>query len=351
MRTTTCLMLGVSALAIAGCTNLPEASLGATFGAERFLNGTHGGSGFTGSLASEYTEVARRAAFRDTAWLNATAYITKARQAEAGVIPPLWTPAQIGVNGDATALYDTVVATIAANKDARPAACARLQVMWDQYLEALRGGATWCITPEDARALLDEALAACGIVGPTNFIVYFGFDKTNLTDAARATIAANYEARPAACARTQVMWDQYLEALRGGATWCITPEDARALLDEALALCGIVGPKNFIVYFGFDKTNLTDAARATVDEVVAAVNAMGTTALSLVGHTDTVASGAYNQALSEARARRVSDALSTRGVPAGAMTLAGRSENDLAIATGDNVREPLNRRVEITLSN
>ena len=42
---------------------------------------------------------------------------------------------------------------------------------------------------------------------------------------------------------------------------------------------------------------------------------------------------------------------SERGVPAGAMTLAGRSENELAVQTGDNVREPLNRRVEITLSN
>ncbi len=275
MWTSTSLMLGVSALAIAGCSNLPEASLSATFGAERYLNGTHGGDGFTGHLASEYTEVARRAAFRDVAWLNSTAYITKARQAEGGVIPPMWTPAEVGVNGDATALYDVVVSTIAANR----------------------------------------------------------------------------EARPAACARTQVMWDQYLEALRGGATWCITPADARALLDEALAACGIVGPKNFIVYFGFDKSNLTDAARATVDEVVAAVNAMGTTALSLVGHADTVASVAYNQGLSEARARRVSDALTARGVPAGAMTLAGRSENDLAVATGDNVREPLNRRVTITLSN
>jgi len=266
-------MLGVSALAIAGCSNLPEASLSATFGAERYLNGTHGGDGFTGHLASEYTEVARRAAFRDVAWLNSTAYITKARQAEGGVIPPMWTPAEVGVNGDATALYDVVVSTIAANREARPAACARTQVMWDQYLRA------------------------------------------------RAS------------------------------TWCITPADARALLDEALAACGIVGPKNFIVYFGFDKSNLTDAARATVDEVVAAVNAMGTTALSLVGHADTVASVAYNQGLSEARARRVSDALTARGVPAGAMTLAGRSENDLAVATGDNVREPLNRRVTITLSN
>jgi outer membrane protein OmpA-like peptidoglycan-associated protein len=32
------------------------------------------------------------------------------------------------------------------------------------------------------------------------------------------------------------------------------------------------------------------------------------------------------------------------------MTLAGRSENQLAVETGDNVREPLNRRVEIVLS-
>ena len=275
MKTTTCLMLGVSALAIAGCTNLPGSSLGATWGAERYLNGTHGGDDFNGSLASEYTEVARRAAFKDTLWLNSTAYIAKAQQAEAGVTPPLWTPAEIGVNGDAASLYDTVVATIAANRDARPAACARTQVMWDQYLEALRGGANFCIAPEDARALLDEALAACGIVGPTNFIVYFGFDKTNLTD----------------------------------------------------------------------------AARATVDEVIAAVNAMGTSALSLVGHADTVGSTGYNQGLSESRARRVSDALIARGVPAGAQTLAGRSENELAVATGDNVREPQNRRVEITLSN
>ena len=275
MRTTTCLMLGVSALAIAGCTNLPGASLGATFGAERYLNGSHGGADFNGSLASEYTEVARRAAFKDTLWLNSTAYIAKAQQAEAGVTPAAWTPAEIGVNGDATAMYDTVVATIAANKAARPAACARAQVMWDQYLEALRGGSTFCITPEDARALLDEALAAC---------------------------------------------------------------------DPG-------GPANFIVYFGFDKTNLTDAARATIDEVVAAVNAMGTSALSLVGHADTVGGTGYNQGLSEARANRVANALSARGVPPGGMTLAGRSENDLAVATGDNVREPLNRRVEITLSN
>jgi len=276
MKTATCLMLGASALAIAGCSNLPGASLGATFGAERYLNGSHGGDGsFNDSLAKEYTELGRRAAFNDVLWLNSTAYIAKAKQAEAGVTPAPWMPSQLGVNGDATALYDDVVAKINANKDARPAACARAQAMWDQYLEALRGGPTFCVAPEDARAMLDEALAACAPGGPANFIVYFGFDKTNLTD----------------------------------------------------------------------------VAISTVEEVVAAVQQMGTTALSLVGHADRAGSVEYNQGLSERRARRVADALIERGVPAGAMTLAGRSELENAVPTEDGVREPLNRRVEITLSN
>ena len=275
MKTATYLMLGVSALALAGCTNLPGASLGATFGAERYLNGEHGSDAdFNSALAKEYTELGRRAAFKDVLWLNSTAYIAKAQQAEAGVTPAPWTPAELGVNGDATALYDQVVATIAANKDARPAACAHLQAMWDQYLEALRGGPTFCVKPEDARAMLDEAMAACGPKGPANFVVYFGFDKYNLTD-------------------------------------------------EALAV---------------------------VDEVVAAVQKMSATALSVVGHTDTVGSLEYNQGLSERRADSVADALEARGIPAGAITESGRSWNELAVQTGPNVREPLNRRVEITLS-
>lgn len=274
MKTVTYLLLGTAAIALAGCNQLPGSSLGATFGAERYLKADHGGAGFTGALAKEYTEVGRRAAFRDVRWRNATAYIAKARQAESGIEPAPWAPEQLGVGGDAAAMYQAVVATINENKGARPAECARAQAMWDQYLEALRGGDKYCITPADARALLDEALAACA----------------------------------------------------GGA------------------------PGAFIVYFGFDRTNLTDRARATLDEVVAAVQSMGSAALSVVGHTDTVGSAAYNQGLSERRARRVANALVQRGVPAGSMTLAGRGERELARATGNNVREALNRRVEITLS-
>lgn len=272
------LMLGASALAVAGCTQLPGSSLGATFGAERYLKADHGGAGFSGALAKEYTELGRRAAFEDVRWRNSTAYINKAKASEAGVAPPPWAPDQLGIIGDVNAEYDGVAADILANRDVRPNECARAQAMWDQYLEAIRAdGTSFCISVEDARALFDEARAACTAQAP-------------------------------------------------------------AISD-------------FVVFFGFNRTNLTDAARATLDDVVAAVQAAGTSALSLVGHADTVGSVQYNQGLSEARARRVANALVDRGVPANSMTLAGRSENDLAVQTGDNVREPRNRRVEITLSN
>src|SRR5699024_9074067 len=106
---------------------------------------------------------------------------------------------------------------------------------------------------------------------------------------------------------------------------------------------------NYIVYFGFDRTNLTDRARGVIDDVVAAVQNVGATSLSVVGHADTVGSVEYNQDLSERRARRVGDALVDRGIPASSMVLAGRSELQPAVETGDGVREPLNHRVEITL--
>ena len=122
MKTTTRLMLAVSALALAGCAELPGSSLGATFSAERYLEAEHGGPGFNGALASEYTELARRVAYEDVRWRKSTAYIAKAQMAEAGNTPAPWTPAQMGVSGEAAGMYNDVVATINANAAERPAA-------------------------------------------------------------------------------------------------------------------------------------------------------------------------------------------------------------------------------------
>jgi outer membrane protein OmpA-like peptidoglycan-associated protein len=277
MKTVYGLMLGASALAIAGCSPLPGASLGSTFSAENYLAQDHGGAGFTGALASEYTELARSQS-QMVRWMNATAYIAKAQEAEAGGEPAPWTPDQLGVNGDAASKYQEVVATIGSNKNARPEACARAQAMWDQYLFLLR-------------------------------------------------------------------------AEKNGAKCPITSADGLAMLNEALSACsGTPVASDFVVYFGFNRSDLTERAVARLEDVVAAVQATDPSAISVVGHADTVGSVQYNQTLSEERARRVAQQLASRGVPPGAMTLAGRSELEPAVPTADGVREPLNRRVEITLS-
>ena len=54
-------------------------------------------------------------------------------------------------------------------------------------------------------------------------------------------------------------------------------------------------------------------------------------------------------ALSLRRANAVKDALVKLGVPAAAITTVGRGEAGLLVQTGDGVREPQNRRVEITI--
>ncbi len=69
----------------------------------------------------------------------------------------------------------------------------------------------------------------------------------------------------------------------------------------------------------------------------------------VVGHTDRVGSLAYNDALSLRRAERVRAQLVQVGIPNDQISVAGRGEREPLKATEDEVAEPLNRRVEITV--
>ncbi|MGD9982492.1 MAG: OmpA family protein [Hyphomonadaceae bacterium] len=107
---------------------------------------------------------------------------------------------------------------------------------------------------------------------------------------------------------------------------------------------------NFVVYFEWDRSNLTQEAVGVIDAAVNQARRCNISGVLLVGHTDTSGSTAYNQGLSERRASVVRDALVARGIPAGSITTQARGETDLATPTRDGVREPLNRRTAITIS-
>jgi len=107
---------------------------------------------------------------------------------------------------------------------------------------------------------------------------------------------------------------------------------------------------DFVVYFEWDRSNLNQAALETIDAAVANARRCNVGSVVVVGHTDTSGSTQYNQGLSERRASVVRDALVARGIAAGSIRTEARGETDLARATRDGVREPLNRRTAVTIS-
>lgn len=156
--------------------------------------------------------------------------------------------------------------------------------------------------------------------------------------------------RPDACAEMYGMYDRLVEATyqdHGPASWQgVDLPAVRAEFDAAYHTC--VGPTDMVVYFGFGSAALTAAADAVISEISS--NVLPDDAVSVVGHTDTVGSQGYNQVLSERRATNVANRMVDLGVNSSQITTAGRSFNQPAVVTGPNVREPLNRRVEIDVS-
>ncbi|TGY89649.1 OmpA family protein [Marinicauda algicola] len=104
-----------------------------------------------------------------------------------------------------------------------------------------------------------------------------------------------------------------------------------------------------VVYFEWDRSNVTDQARAVINAAINDARECGVASVEVAGHADRSGSAAYNVGLSERRARAVQDELVRLGVPASAITLEAFGESRPAVETPDGVREPLNRRAEITI--
>jgi outer membrane protein OmpA-like peptidoglycan-associated protein len=104
------------------------------------------------------------------------------------------------------------------------------------------------------------------------------------------------------------------------------------------------------VYFPFDQYILTPEAQQVVQEAAKYANEGHATKVLVVGHTDTSGSPEYNLRLSERRAKAVADALVGLGVNQSAVAVDWKGETDLAVQTGDGVKEPLNRRSTIDIN-
>ena len=105
-----------------------------------------------------------------------------------------------------------------------------------------------------------------------------------------------------------------------------------------------------MVYFDWDRSDLTAEAQSVISQAASYAKSGNPTRVLVVGHADTSGSAAYNVGLSNRRARTVADALVGQGVNGGVISLDGKGETAPAKATGDGVREPLNRRATIDIN-
>ena len=106
-------------------------------------------------------------------------------------------------------------------------------------------------------------------------------------------------------------------------------------------------PKAYLVFFDFNKSDLTSQAQQIVDQAASNAGPAHVTRLTVTGHTDTVGSDAYNMRLSRRRAESVAERLEKDGIASSEIEIVAKGKRDLLVPTADGVREPQNRRVQI----
>jgi OOP family OmpA-OmpF porin len=108
-------------------------------------------------------------------------------------------------------------------------------------------------------------------------------------------------------------------------------------------------PQHFRLYFILGSDGLTPQSASAYHSVFDDIKRRPVYQIEVIGHTDTLGDLRTNQVLSLARAAAIRDRLIRNGVDADAISIAGRGKLDPIVPTGDNVAEPRNRCVVVTV--
>jgi len=256
-------------------------------------------SDFSKALADGYWELARDAHEEDgNAW-DASAYVSRALRVQAGEEVRSVDPREVQAfrpdTHDAEAVFAEVSIVVARNRKARPAACARAQLLWDNWIEEERERTLSYTAPEAVFAALQEAILACR--GP------------------EPVPAAEPEPEPVVGQTPEPEWP----------------------------------PRVYRILFAFDSSELSKEAMQQID--VAASDALASKgSLAVVGHADRAGAEEYNLALSVRRANMVREGLIAAGISPENIAVDAKGEMDPAVATADGERRAVNRRVVVMVS-
>ena len=101
------------------------------------------------------------------------------------------------------------------------------------------------------------------------------------------------------------------------------------------------------IFFDFDKYIIKPEYEDVIRQLASAAQANRNIKVTVVGHTDTMGSEAYNFALGGRRATAVRNILIQYGIPASQIVAVSAGEKDLKVQTGDQVKKAENRRATI----
>ncbi len=107
--------------------------------------------------------------------------------------------------------------------------------------------------------------------------------------------------------------------------------------------------KSYKLLFDFDSATIDSVDRLALEEIGDIYQSGAPVVITIGGHADRAGPEPYNAKLSVRRAEAVRKLLLEQGIPIQMIVSRAFGENAPAVKTGNGVREPKNRRVEITI--
>jgi OmpA-OmpF porin, OOP family len=120
------------------------------------------------------------------------------------------------------------------------------------------------------------------------------------------------------------------------------------VVDTPVVQAPVCAPGPYIVFFDWDRADITAEASGILDNAVASYGNCGSAQVMLAGHADKSGKPSYNVGLSERRNANVRAYLAGKGIPDGVIAAQAFGEGSPRVETADGVRELQNRRVEVT---
>lgn len=190
-----------------------------------------------------------------------------------------------------------------------------------------------------------------------NRVLLEGREREAVVATAQARAAqADAQQAQAQAQQSQAQAQQAMDAARSEAAQAEAARQELARMQQAMAeLQAKQTERGMVLTLGdvlFDtgQSTLKPGADLTIERLARFLSENPDTRIVIEGHTDSVGTAEYNEALSERRAQAVASALRTRDIDSGRFEVRGRGEAYPVAGNETNAGRQQNRRVEIVFS-